>query len=317
MCTYQTRVMWSNCSDMNPELHCGMIAVVGRANVGKSTLLNTILEEKVSIVSPVAQTTRNLVRGILTEPRGQLVFLDTPGVHKASYDLGKVMNRIARASVEGSDAVMLVLDASRKPQEEDEGWMRRLARENVTRVFVLNKTDAGSSGVRPLRETWEAVAAEREVPADTANWIEVSARTGKAVRELVSFLFDRMPAGPHLFPEDILTDFPKKLNIADVVRERFFLVLRDELPHALAVEIEEVDETPGGWTARGSILVEKNSQKGIVIGNKGRQLKKVRDEAEKELAEMYGHPVKLDLWVKVEPKWTRNFWVLKRLGYTT
>lgn len=305
----------------NPELHCGLIAVVGRANAGKSTLLNAIFQEKVSIVSPVAQTTRTLIRAILTEPRGQprpgrgqLVFLDTPGVHKASHDLGRTMNRIARLSIEGVDVVLLVLDASEPPREEDRGWMSRLLGVETPCVALLNKADRRPGHADEFRKLWGDLAFEKKVSKSPA-WLSASALTGQGVPELVDFLFEAVPQGPLLFPEDVLTDYPRKLNIADVVREKYFAVLRDELPHALAVEIETVEEKEDGWKAAGTILVEKSSQKGIVLGSKGRLLKRVRQEAEKDLAEMYGHPVSLDLWVKVEKNWSRNYWMLKRLGY--
>ncbi len=296
------------------EKHCGIVAIVGRANTGKSTLLNAILEEKVSIVSPVAQTTRSLVRGILTEPRGQLVFLDTPGVHKAEYDLGRLMNRVARAAIEGVEVVLLVLDSSSPPHVEDEGWIRRLLRDPAPCVALLNKADAGGKHADEYRRLWEKLAAEKS-SGKSAEWLTAAGLTGRGVPGLVARLFELVPAGPLLFPEDVLTDYPRKLNMADVVREKYFLELRDELPHALAVEIETVDEKEDGWQVRGTLYVQKNSQKGIVIGAKGRLLRKVTAAAEKELAGMYGRPVKLNLWVKVDKDWSRNFWTLKRLGY--
>ncbi len=293
---------------------CGMVAVVGRANVGKSTLLNAILGEKVSIVSPVAQTTRNLVRAILTEPRGQIAFLDTPGVHKAEYDLGRLMNQVARSSIEGTDMVLLVLDSSSKPKQEDEGWIRRLVTQDIPVVVALNKSDRPKRYASDYKAFWSRVAEEKQ-SARTAAWLEVSGLSGNGIPELTAHLFSKLPEGPMLFPEDVLTDFPRKLNMADVVREKYFAVLRDELPHAMAVEIEEIEEQESGWTVRGTIFVEKNSQKGIVLGAKGRLLKKISREASEELAEIYGHPVALELWVKTEPGWTKNFWMLKRLGY--
>jgi GTPase len=306
--------MQSETRNPKSEIHCGMVAIVGRANVGKSTLLNRILDEKVSIVSPVAQTTRNLIRGILTEPRGQLVFLDTPGVHKASYDLGRLMNRVARASIEGVDVVLLVLDASHPPFEEDTGWIRRLVHDQTPCVALLNKSDAGAGHAQAYRDLWAGLAREKSV-AKSATWLPASGLTGRGVPELVDELFQIVPVSPALFPEDVLTDFPRKLSIADVVREKFFAVLRDELPHALAVEIEKIEEGVTGWAAVGTIFVQKSSQKGIVLGNKGRLLNRVRESAEKDLAAMYGHPVSLDLWVKVDKNWSKNFWTLKRLGY--
>lgn len=301
---------------MKPDsaIHSGLVAVVGRANVGKSTLLNTIVGEKVSIVSPVAQTTRSMVRAILTEPRGQLAFLDTPGVHKASYDLGRMMNRTARAAVEGVDAVLLVTDASLPPHQEDEGWIRRLVQHDAPCIIALNKADSGMTHGDEFKKLWQGICAEK-TSAKTAEWITVSGLTGNNVGELVSLLFRTVPEGPHLFPDDILTDFPRKLAIADIVREKYFQLLKDELPHELAVEIDKIDEKDDRWEAHGTIFVNKHSQKGIVIGTKGRLLKKVREASEKEIAEMYGRPVSLELWVKEEKNWNRNYFFLKRLGY--
>ena len=299
-----------------PPSRAGIVAVVGSTNVGKSTLINAMVGEKVTIVSPVAQTTRNVIRAILTEPRGQLVFMDTPGVHKAKYELGKTMNRMARGTADGVDVVLLVLDASRPLRDEDEGWMRRLLRPELDSrlVVVLNKTDVARDLAQTYRDRWAAVAQEKAVEREVA-WLRVSGLTGAGVDRLTAELFAIVPSGPYLFPEDILTDYPRKLNISDVIREKYAYRLKEELPHAIAVWIEEIEEGDKRWTARGTIYVDRHSQKGIVLGAKGRLLKTVVQEAEKELAEMYGHPVKLKLWVKEEKNWTRNFWMLKKLGY--
>ncbi len=296
------------------EGRSGVIAVVGRTNVGKSTLLNALLGEKVSIVSDTVQTTRNVIRAILTEERGQLVFLDTPGVHKAEGELGKNLNKMARASVGGADAILLVFDASRKTWQEDEGWMRRLMKDDTPCVLLLNKTDLGTGFVESYKELWAKVAEEKEATLQPV-WLEASALKGDGLPALTEALFSMVPEGPHLFPEDILTDYPRKLNMADVIREKLFLRLHDELPHALAVWVETIDEKEKGWTIEADVYVERHSQKGIVIGAKGRLLKSVQYEAGKELNEMYGVPVKVKLWVKVEKNWRKNFWVLKKLGY--
>jgi GTP-binding protein Era len=300
-------------TQINKE-RAGVVAVVGRTNVGKSTLLNALLGEKVSIVSDTVQTTRNVIRAILTEERGQLVFLDTPGVHKAEGDLGKNLNKMARSSIGGADAVLLVLDASGKPWQEDEGWMRRLMKDDLPCVILLNKTDLGNSFSAAYKEIWAAVAQEKGVASEPV-WIEGSAQTGSGLPALGDALFARVPEGPHLFPEEILTDYPRKLNMADVIREKYFERLHDELPHCLAIWIEEIEETPAKWTIQAEVYVERHSQKGIVIGEKGRLLKSVQYQSEKELTEMYGVPVKVRLWVKVEKDWRKNFWILKKLGY--
>ncbi len=300
--------------EINKEARAGVVAVVGRTNVGKSTLLNALLGEKVSIVSDTVQTTRNIIRAILTEPRGQIVFLDTPGVHKAQGELGKNLNKMARSSVNGADAVLLVLDASSKPWQEDDGWMRRLAAENTPCLILLNKTDLGTAFVEEYKALWRGVAVEKGTTL-TPIWIEGSALKGGGLPELTSALFAMVPEGPSLFPADILTDYPRKLNIADVIREQLFERLHDELPHCLAVWVETINECEKEWKVDADIYIERHSQKGIVIGEKGRLLKSVKHHAEKELAEMYGLPVRLTLWVKVEKDWRKNFWILKKLGY--
>ena len=292
------------------------MAIVGRANVGKSSLVNAILGEKISIVSPVAQTTRNVIRGILTEPRGQLVFQDTPGVHKAGTDLGRIMNRMARASAEGADLAMLVFDASQPPRQEDEGWIQRVLREDfaVPLVIVLNKTDSAERHDEAFRKLWSDTVASIG-RAREADWICTSAANGAGVNELVDLLFQRLPEGPNLFPDDVLTDYPRKLAIADVIREKLFHVLHEELPHAIAVWVEHLDEVEDRWDVKAYIYVNKHSQKGIVIGEKGRLLRKVTRQSEAELKSMYDKTVSLKLWVKVEEDWSRNFWLLKKFGY--
>ncbi len=292
----------------------GIVAIVGRTNVGKSTLVNHLLGEKVSIVSDTVQTTRNLIRAILTEERGQIVFLDTPGVHKAKGDLGKNLNKMARSSVEGVDAILLVMDGSSKPELEDDGWFRRLAREENPCVIALNKSDHGTNFHPAYKALWEEIKAEKE-SAQEPIWTSISALNGEGMADQLSILFEKMPEGPALFPDNILTDYPRTLNIADVIREKLFHRLHDELPHAVAVWVEDIHEGEKKWTVEASIYVERHSQKGIVIGNKGRLLKWVREQAEKELYEMYGVRFKVTLWVKVEKNWRKNFWILKKLGY--
>ncbi len=297
------------------ELRSGIVALVGCANVGKSSLLNRILQDKVSIVSNVAQTTRNMVRGIHSDERGQLVFLDTPGVHKASYDLGRIMNRAARASISGSDIALLVLDPSTHVWDEDEGWMRKLLRaEDNYVVFALNKRDLQWPFEQAYRDCWQRICDEEGISRPVA-WMPVSAETGEGVEELLALLFDAVPFGPPLFPEDMLTDFPRKIAIADVVREKYFKVLRDEVPHDLAVRVGELREEGDTWIVEADILVNRPSQKGIVIGHKGRLLRKVKREATLDLESMYECKIDLGLWVKVEKNWTKNHWILKQLGY--
>lgn len=294
----------------------GIAAVVGRANVGKSTLMNRIVEDKVSIVSPVAQTTRNLIRAILSDERGQLVVLDTPGVHRAEHDLGKIMNRSARKAIEGADVVLLLLDRSNVPRDEDVGWMRRLGAAGIPWVVAFNKCDLPADHSEEYREQWRTIDAEDGVTVGPVEWRMTSASGGDGVAELVDCLFSRLPVGPPLFSEDLLTDFPRNWTIADVVREKLYARLRDELPHRVAVCVDKVTEKADGWDVDALIYVDRPSQKGIVIGHKGRLLKTINREAVADLDEMFDCSIKLHLWVKVEKNWARNHWILQKMGYT-
>ncbi len=299
-----------------PGARAGIVAVVGRANVGKSSLVNAILGEKISIVSPVAQTTRHRIRGILNDPRGQVVFLDTPGVLKAESDLGEWMNKAARQSAEGTDALLLVLDVSSPPRAEDEGWIRRIVggTGNAPVIVALNKADLDTRNEQRLVELWTSVEAEKGCRR-AATWLRVSAATRGGLDELVAAVFEALPEHPPLFPDDVLTDFPRKLFVGDVVREKLFLRLDKELPHRIAVHVTGIEETPdGAWVVRAEIWVERGSQKGIVIGHKGRMLRAIRRASEAELAAIYDRPVRVILQVLVQEKWTRNFWLMKKLG---
>lgn len=297
----------------------GMVAVVGAANAGKSSLINRIMGEKVSIVSPVAQTTRNLVRGIHTEERGQIVFLDTPGVHhQGKKALNKQMNKVARTSTNGTDAVMLVIDRSEAPAIEVEGWFQKLCQlppeDRPPVMVVLNKCDLSDRHEPALRDLFAKILSEYPDAPDP-EWFRTSAQTGEGTEALLARLFDLMPVGPHLFPEDIVSDFPRKLAIGDVIREKYFMRLHQELPHSLAVWVEHLIETDGQWKIEAHVYVRQNSQKGMVIGNKGRLMKEVRGEAASEIAEIYGVKVKLTLVIKILKDWDKNFWILRKLGY--
>ncbi len=304
---------------LSPNERAGMVAVVGAANAGKSSLINRIMGEKVSIVSPVAQTTRNLVRGIHTEERGQVVFLDTPGVHhQGKKALNKQMNKVARSATEGTDAVMLVIDRSEAPALEVEGWFQKLCQlppeDRPPVLVVLNKADLTDRYEPGIRELFGRILADHPGTPEP-EWFQTSAQSGEGVEALLNRLFELMPPGPPLFPEDIVSDFPRKLAIGDVIREKYFMRLHQELPHSIAVWVEHLIETDGQWNVEAHVYVRQNSQKGMVIGNKGRLMKAVRGEAASEIADIYGVKIKLTLVVKVLKDWDKNFWILRKLGY--
>ena len=301
------------------------VGIVGRTNAGKSTLVNRLVGEKVSIVSPVEQTTRNTVRGIVADPRGQLVLIDTPGLHKAVGPLGRILNGMARRSAAGSDILCVVFDASSAPQLEDRGWMERVCRERPENpVFVLNKNDRRPFYETMFRDLWKEVVSAppprprgeaADAPPPEPLWICASAASDAGAKPVLDALFSLAPEGEPLFPEDIATDYPRKLAIADAIREKFLSRLHQELPHELGIVVRDIDERDGSWDVAADILVNRASQKPIVIGPGGSLLKHVRKCAEPELSDIFGVKIRLSLWVKVEPHWMENGRLLAEMGY--
>jgi GTP-binding protein Era len=294
---------------------CAVIGVVGRANVGKSTLVNRLVGEKVSIVSPVAQTTRNTIRGIFTEARGQLVFVDTPGLHKSESTLGSLMNRMARHAAANVDALMVVFDGSHAPAIEDDGWMRRALFATQPCIFFLNKADLSHSYAAAYQELWEKIQQEKQHTREVT-CLRGSAEYGAGLPELLTNLFGlATPTEELLFDAEMVTDYPRRLAIADVIREKLFAKIYEEVPHEVGIRVDELTEQGAIWQVSATILVNRPSQKGIVVGPKGRTLRYIRRLAEPELSRMFGVSVELSLWVKVEKAWMKNFWLLRDMGY--
>ena len=300
-----------------------VVGVVGRTNAGKSTLVNALVGEKVSIVSPVEQTTRNTVRGIVADPRGQLVLLDTPGLHKAVGTLGTLLNRMARRSAAGTDITCVVFDAAQDPQLEDVGWMQRIAREKPDKVvFVLNKADKSPFFETMFRDAWKEASGElgtgNEERVDPI-WVKSISTTEGGAKPVLDALFDFAEEGEPLFPEDIVTDYPRRLAIADSIREKYLAKLHQELPHELGVNVKKIVESNGPkgpkWEVEVDLLVNRPSQKPIVIGRSAETVKYVRKCSERELSDLFGVKVELTLWVRVEPHWMKNQKLLVEMGY--
>jgi GTP-binding protein Era len=275
----------------------GFVTLVGRPNVGKSTLLNQILGEKVTIVSDKPQTTRTQVRGVLTRPDAQVVFVDTPGIHKPRTLLGERLNNTANDAIGAVDVVVLMLDATAPLGPGDRFIAARVPHDAI---LVVNKVDIA----QPTEILAQLAAA---ASLDLSEYFPVSAQTGAGVEELVEHLVARLPEGPAYYPDDMVTDVPEAFWVAELVREQLLAVTRDEVPHSVACRVTEWE-----WPRiRCEILVERDSQKGIVIGHKGEVLKQVGINVRRQLPE----GAFLELFVKVDKDWQRRPRALDRLGY--
>jgi GTP-binding protein Era len=288
----------------------GFVALIGRPNVGKSTLLNQLVGEKVAITSPVAQTTRNRLRAILTTPEAQLVLLDTPGIHKPHHLLGERLVQTARGAIGEVDVVLLLVDGS-EPAGRGDGFIVELLQHARSPVHVaLNKNDL----VDPERAE-ELAASYRELMPD---WPlhPVSALSGEGTTELVAALAAELPEGPHLYPPDAVSDQPEQLLLAELIREQVLMHTREEVPHSVAVQIERIVDDGPRTAVLATVLVERSSQKGILIGKGGRMLKEIGSGARQQMQKLIDGPVYLELFVKVVPNWRRSAARLSELGYT-
>lgn len=292
-----------------------VVGVVGRTNAGKSTLVNQLVGEKVSIVSPVEQTTRNTVRGIVADPRGQLVLLDTPGLHKAVGTLGTLLNRMARRSAAGTDITCVVFDAAQDPQLEDIGWMQRVAKEKPEKVvFVLNKADRNPFFETMFRDAW-AEARGAEWDGVEPIWVKCIASTPGGAKSVMDTLFELAEEGEPLFDDDIVTDYPRKLAIADSVREKYLAKMHQEVPHEMGILVKRIKEERDCWEVDVEVLVNRPSQKPIVIGKRAETVKYVRKCSERELSDIFGVKIAMEIWVRVEPNWMKNKRILSEMGY--
>ena len=285
------------------------IAIVGRPNVGKSTLMNKLLGEKVAIVSPKPQTTRSRIAGILTVGEDQFVFLDTPGVHRAKNKLGEYMMKSVRASVNSSNAVMLIADAAYPPGEIETNLIGQIKKEGLPSMLVLNKIDLIRK--EKLAETITQYAALHDFNAV----VPTCAENGKNVPDVLDEAKQFLEEGEWTFDADSLTDQPERQIAAEIIREKLLRLLSDEIPHGTAVDIEEFSEEEGLLSIRANIYCEKASHKGIIVGKDGATLKRVGTYAREDMEEFFGTKVYLNLWVKVREKWRDDQASLNNFGF--
>jgi GTP-binding protein Era len=288
---------------------CGYVAIVGRPNVGKSTLLNALLGQKLSIVTPRPQTTRHRILGIDSRDDAQIIYVDTPGLHRqARKALNRAMNRAAAASLQDADAVMFVVEAARW-EPEDADVLERVTAGGRPALAIVNKIDR----VKPRSRLLPYVA-ELSARADFAAVVPVSARRGENLDRLRGLLVEHLPAGPPLFEPDRVSDRGAAFRYAEIVREKLMIRLRDELPYGLTVEIERIEDDGDLRRVAAVIWVERDSQKAIVIGQGGRQLKECGSQARRDIERIAGRKVHLELWVRVRENWADSDRELRRLG---
>ena len=295
---------------------CGAVSIVGRPNVGKSTLLNSILEEKISIVSKIPQTTRSQIRGIYNDVRGQIIFIDTPGLHHGADALDKAMNVASTSTISDADCLIYLVDLSRQTGEEEDYVAHQVARAKVPVILGLNKIDIGSKRMPTYIEFWERVKGCPVQEMKDFKILPLSGEKGENVDVLIDILFDFLPVGPALYDHDTISDMPRKLVIAEIIREKLFQMTRQEVPHSIGVLIEHMQPIKKKtMLIKALVLVERDTQKEIVIGKGGALIKKVGVDARKELEELLGQKVFLELYVKADKNWRNDPSRLQELGY--
>ena len=291
------------------EFHSGFATIVGRPNVGKSTLLNTLIGEKVAIVSNRPQTTRNRVMGVMGGESSQIVFVDTPGIHRPRTKLGEFMVKSIEEAMEGIDALLVLVDVT-AIGPHDRSIVEEMSHKKVYKMLVLNKID-----MKEPQDLLAIIDSFKDAGYDAI--VPVSARTGDGVEQLKQQLVTHLPVGPQYFPDDMLTDQPERDICAELIREKALRNLRDEVPHGVGVEMMAMKkENDHFMEIDATIYCERDSHKGIIIGKKGAMLQKIGGEARADIENLLGMHVNLQLWVKVRPGWRDSADDLKTLGYT-
>lgn len=297
----------------NRSFKSGFVTLIGRPNVGKSTLMNAIVGSKVAIMSDKPQTTRNRIQGVYTDDTGQIVFLDTPGIHKPRTLLGDYMVKVSIETLQEVDVVGWVVDAEAEPLGPGDRYISGLLRQVDTPVYLLiNKIDrVHPETLLPFIDAYRQQLSFAEV-------IPVSALKGNNVSTVVEQIFKRLPNGPKYYPGDQVTDHPEQFIVAELIREKILYETREEVPHSIAVVIEDMEKRSDKNETvfiRAVVFTERPSQKGILIGKQGQKLKTIGQRAREEIERLLGSPVYLDLWVKVRKNWRNEEQTLRRFGY--
>ena len=290
------------------KFHSGFVTIVGRPNVGKSTLMNALVGEKVAIVSNRPQTTRNRIMGVMTRPECQIVFLDTPGIHTPRTRLGEYMMQSVRDAMDGMDGMLVLVDAT-QVGEQDRKIVQEMSGRKVPKILALNKIDLlPKEKLLALMESFAQCGYDEIIP--------ISAKTGDGVEELAKALMAKLPEGPKYFPDDMMTDQPERQICAEMIREKALLHLRDEVPHGIGVEMMAMNkESDDFMEIHATIYCEREAHKGIIIGKHGAMLQLIGSEARRDIEQLLGLHVNLKLWVKVRPDWRNRMDDLRTLGY--
>ncbi|HEY9764011.1 MAG TPA: GTPase Era [Trichocoleus sp.] len=288
----------------------GFVGIVGRPNVGKSTLMNALIGQKIAITSPVAQTTRNRLRGILSTPQAQIIFVDTPGIHKPQHELGKILVQNARVAIASVDLTLFVVDGSVEAGRGDL-FIAELLRHNQANVVLgVNKADQQPEDAVSLDQSYQEMAEAQGWPV-----FKFSALTETGLEPLLQGLIERLDPGPYYYPPNLITDQPERFIMGELIREQILLNTREEVPHSVAISIDRVEEDPAITRILATINVERDSQKGILIGKQGSMLKNIGAAARMQIQKLIMGKVYLELFVKVVPKWRQSRNRLDDFGY--
>jgi len=293
-----------------PGYRSGFIGIIGRPNVGKSTLMNQLVGQKIAITSPVAQTTRNRLRGILTTPEAQLIFVDTPGIHKPHHQLGEVLVQNAKIAINTVDVVLFVVDSSVEAGGGDRYIVELLSHTTTPTILGLNKIDQQPSDSQSLDSSYTQL-----VQPHPWQLVKFSAQSGEGMESLKQLLIERLEPGPYYYPPDLVTDQPERFIMGELIREQILLLTHEEVPHSVAIAIDRVEEAPTLTRVFATIHIERPSQKRILIGKNGSMLKAIGSAAREQIQKLIAGKVYLELFVKVQPKWRQSRLHLAELGY--